>query len=425
MEAHEELLETLERSDERMVALVSDLSDEQLAVPYEPGMNPPLWEMGHAAFFYEDFLLRPLIDPAPRMPGTDEIWDSFEIPHRARWDPDLRPDKEATLDYYSRVIEEMRRFLKRGELTEKSVYLTRYTIHHQNMHLESMIWCRQTLAYPPPSTWKAVPGPAPEASGWCDIEIEGGTYLVGCEEDPISSGTFSFDNERPGFHTEVEPFRISSALVSNGEFLRFVEDGGYADDRHWSFGGRWWKKECQANHPLYWRQREDAWEVRWFDRWKPLNPGAPVLHVSYWEAEAYCNWAGRRLPSEIEWEAAARGPEGRLFPWGDRLDSDRVDMDARFLGQQSAGAFAEGASPRGCLQMLGTAWEWTASQYFPYDGFTMDVYPFMSILQFGDHKVTRGGSCATSSCLIRSTYRQAYLPGRRDVFTGFRTCAES
>ena len=150
---------------------------------------------------------------------------------------------------------------------------------------------------------------------------------------------------------------------------------------------------------------------------------APVLHVSFWEAEAFCEWAGRRLPSEHEWEAAARGKAAGNFPWGDSMDATRVDMDARYLGLTPVGALGEGASGAGCLQMLGTAWEWTSSQFLPYDGFKIDMYHYMSVLQFGDHKVTKGGSCATCSSLIRNTYRQAYFPGRTDAFTGFRTCA--
>jgi iron(II)-dependent oxidoreductase len=235
---------------------------------------------------------------------------------------------------------------------------------------------------------------------------------------------FAFDNEKPGFTAEVAPFRIARTPVSNGEFLAFVEDGGYATPSLWSFQGRAWLEKEGATHPLYWRRAPSgAWQTRWFDRRLDLDPRAPVIHVNYWEAEAYAHWALRRLPTEFEWEAAARGPSGRLYPWGDAMDALRVDMDARLLGRGPVGAFPKGASEGGCLQMLGTAWEWTSNPFLPYDGFAVDMYPFMSTLQFGDHRTTRGGSCATSSCLIRNTYRQAYLPDRRDAFTGIRTCA--
>jgi len=234
---------------------------------------------------------------------------------------------------------------------------------------------------------------------------------------------FSFDNERPGFRIEVEPFRIARCLVSNAEFLEFVEDGGYANDKVWSYRGCDWLEESGARHPDCWREQDGTWHLRHFDRWIDLPLSAPVMHVNAWEADAYCNWAGRRLPTEHEWEAAARGAEGRLFPWGQAMDAARVDMDGTALGLLPVDALAAGASESGCLQLVGTCWEWTSSQFLPYDGFKVDMYPFMSTLQFGDHVTTKGGSCATSSLLIRNSYRQAYLPQRRDAFVGFRTCA--
>ncbi|WP_250637460.1 SUMF1/EgtB/PvdO family nonheme iron enzyme [Marinobacter salinus] len=183
-------------------------------------------------------------------------------------------------------------------------------------------------------------------------------------------------------------------------------------------------------HPIYWRWHEGRWQERLFDQWQRLNPDVPVTHVSYWEAEAYCNWAGRRLPTEFEWEVAALGNRPgkacRRYPWGnERPDASLADMDGQHMAQNPVFDYPEADSPFGCRQMIGAVWEWTSSQFFPYDGFRIDMYPFMSTLQFGDHKVSRGGSCATSSCLIRGTYRQAYLPQRNDVFTGFRTCALS
>ena len=166
---------------------------------------------------------------------------------------------------------------------------------------------------------------------------------------------------------------------------------------------------------------------RQFDQWKPLVSEFPVMHISYWEAEAFCRWAGRRLPTEHEWEVAAlgniNGQKTRKFPWGDTMDASKVDMDGLHMANIPVTAYPEGDSPFGCRQMLGTAWEWTSSQYLPYDGFAVDMYPFMSTLQFGYHKTTKGGSCATSSILIRGSYRQAYLPNRTDAYVGFRTCA--
>jgi len=426
MDVKQQLLNEFDETDRRMRELVGSLDESQLDVPYEPGINPPVWEMGHAAFFYEYFLLRELYGGEPRMSGFDEVWDSFEIPHKERWRPGVVPEKADTLHYYDRVMGETRERLgATGELSADEIYLTTYCIAHLCMHLESLIWCRQTLGYPAPSfagKWSG--GAMAEISG--DAEISGGDYLIGVPQSDReeTAKNFCFDNEKPGFVKTLEPFAISKTLVSCGEFLEFVEDGGFENPEHWTFGGKHWLRESGATHPVYWEKRHGKWWIRRFDRWEPLAPDAPVMHVNFREAEAFCHWAGRRLPTEFEWEAAARGPEAKMFPWGNAFaENGGADLDAAFCGTAPVTAFPGSASPSGCLQLIGTCWEWTTSQYLPFDGFSVDMYAYMSTLQFGDHKTTRGGSCATSSSLIRSTYRQAYWPTRNDVFIGFRTCA--
>lgn len=427
----DELLRMLEDTDIHTRMLLDDLSDAQLAVPYHRGINPPIWELGHSAFFYEYFLLRGLENPEARMPGYDCMWDSLEIQHRDRWRDGVVPDQKTTTEYYHRIIDEMRDFLKTGELSAHQQYLCKYVIFHHNMHIESLLYARQNLSYPKPVF---MDGLSESSLGdetdylLGDADVPAGEYPIGLPAAEPSAEDFCFDNEKPGFIKKLDAFSISKTLVSCGEFLKFVEDGGYQKMELWSFGGRHWLREGGAEMPSSWKNKGGQWWLRRFDTWQPLPLSHPVLYVSYWEAEAYCQWADRRLPTEFEWEAAARGAEGRLYPWGDVMDARRVDMDGKRMGQVPVNAYRDGAesgaSPFGCLQMLGSAWEWTSNQYLPYDGFCVDMYPYMSTLQFGDHKVTRGGGCATSSCLIRSTYRQAYLPGRDDVFTGFRTCAK-
>jgi iron(II)-dependent oxidoreductase len=341
--------------------------------------------MGHSAFFFEYFLLRELYGGGPRMPGYDEMWDSFEIPHKERWREGVVPGREETLHYYDRVISECRQRLDApGELTADEAYLFQYVIAHQCMHLESLIWCRQSLGYAAPPFVKAPQTSAARE----DVQIPGGEYFIGkARQDSREemAADFCFDNEKPGFVKSLEPFRICQSLVSNAEFLEFVEDGGYETLDHWSFGGQFWLRESAATTPEYWEKRDGEWYLRRFDQWHPLPLEEPIMHVNFREAEAFCRWAGRRLPTEFEWEAAA--------------------------------------SLQKCDQMLGTAWQWTTSQYLPFAGFEVDMYAYMSTLQFGDHKTTRGGSWATSESLLRPTYRQAYFPNRRDVFAGFRTCA--
>lgn len=439
------LLEALERTRLRTQSLIDSLTDGQLQVPYHPGINPPLWEIGHAAFFYEVFILKEL-DQLPSFdPSMDDLWDSFHIEHRDRWQPGLFPGREQTRHYFDVVYDRIAERIQTQPLIDWAKYLYRYAIFHQNMHIESLIWCRQTLGYPaPPGALEATKPSGSGAGALGDAQIPAGNYVMGMPGKSIefADRDFAFDNEKPRFEVELNSFAISRTLVSNAEFLEFVEDGGYRRPELWSFGGRKWlntpivRPETEAatglskeapQHPLYWRHENNQWQERLFDRWQALPPDYPVTHVSYWEAEAFCNWSGRRLPTEYEWEAAALGnrPDEpfRRFPWGDKFERGRADTDAELMAQLPVTALAEGASPYGCRQMLGTVWEWTSNQFLPYDGFAVDIYPFMSTLQFGDHKVTKGGSCATSSMLIRGTYRQAYLPMRNDVYTGFRTCA--
>jgi len=438
------LLQELRRSQEKIVDLINTLSPEQLAMPYHAGVNPPLWEIGHAAFFFELFILVARDNAGMYDPSMAPIWDSFNIDHEDRWKPGMIPDKRRTLEYVDTIFEAILARIENNELTPDDLYLYKYAIYHQNMHIESLIWARQTMGYQKWAFGPAKASPVPrDGSGQAlgDAEIPAGRYRIGMPADSVDFATddFAFDNEKPGFDIELDAFRISKTLVSNGEFLAFVEDGGYEREELWSWGGRKWlnternvgippdRSMSLPRHPLYWMREKGQWKERFFNQWISLNIEHPVLHVSFYEAEAFCNWAGRRLPTEYEWEVAALGNrEGqtfRRFPWGNKMDARKVDMDGVHMAQVPVTAYPAGDSAFGCRQMLGTAWEWTSSQYLPYDGFKVDMYPYMSTLQFGYHKVTKGGSCATSSILIRGTYRQAYTPDRADVFVGFRTCA--
>ncbi len=438
------LLSELEQARSRTERLIRSLPEEKLDVPYHPGVNPPLWEMGHSAFFYEVFVFNLLDGTASYDPSMDDLWDSFHVEHRDRWRSDLFPGREETLAYFRTIYDRVEERIRSKPLTEEELYLYRYAVFHQNMHIESLIWCRQTVAYPaPPDYIGDRPAPSEPVSG--DVEVPAGRWLIGMPgaSAAYAREDFAFDNEKPRFEVELDAFRISRTLVSNREFQAFVDDGGYQRPELWSFGGRKWLATEQdvslvhglneplmraPRHPLYWRWHESRWEERLFDQWQPLNPDAPVTHVSYWEAEAWCKWAGRRLPTEYEWEVAALanrpGEPFRRFPWGNEAPTlQHADMDGRNQAGNPVWDYPAGDSPFGCRQMIGSVWEWASDQFLPYDGFKVDMYPFMSTLQFGDHKVTKGGSCATSSNLIRGTYRQAYLPLRNDVYTGFRSCA--
>ena len=442
------LIQALTDTHRTIRRLVTSLSDEELSVPYHPGVNPPLWELGHTAHFFEVFILRALDNTTSWNPDMDDIWDSFNIGHQDRWTPGLIPDRTNTLKYVDAIHEVILARIVEKPLTPKELYLYRYAIYHQHMHIESLLWCRQTLGYneasdedaAPTDALFAVPATSADAPMSArDVVVKSGLYRIGMpHNDAYAAERFAFDAEKPGFEIELEAFAISSTLVSNQEYMAFVEDGGYKRTELWSWGGKRWLATEQLTEvssrteaalptqPIYWRKQHGEWLERYFSRWLQLEPDHPVKHITYWEAEAYCKWAGRRLPTEYEWEAAALGntvgTAFKRYPWGDSMDAARVDMDGGRFARIPVTAYPEGASPSGCRQMLGTVWEWTSSQFLPYDGFSVDMYPYMSTLQFGYHKTTKGGSCATSSRLIRGTYRQAYLPERNDVFVGFRTC---
>jgi gamma-glutamyl hercynylcysteine S-oxide synthase len=286
-----------------------------------------------------------------------------------------------------------------------------------------------------------------------DVEIPGGKYSIGATKDY----SFVFDNEQWVHEVMLKPFRIARATVTNGEFLEFVEAGGYRERRFWSEEGWRWLESGgspqleksfakffkrtmdettdplevggRLDHPVYWkRQANGRWLQRVYDQYVSLNENLPVVHVNWYEAEAYCNWAGRRLPTEAEWEAAASadadGDTRSYFPWGNSAPSPAVaNLDWHLGGIVEVGAYAAGDSPLGCRQMIGNVWEWTASDFQPYPGFVAGPYKEYSAPWFGTHKVLRGGCWATSSLLIRNSWRNFYTPDRRDVWAGFRTCA--
>jgi ergothioneine biosynthesis protein EgtB len=231
---------------------------------------------------------------------------------------------------------------------------------------------------------------------------------------------------------EVSPFQIARAPVTQAEFAGFVDDQGYARRELWSFEGWRWRAREGAAQPLYWRREGTAWLRRHYERWVALEPHAPMVHANWYEAEAWCNWAGRRLPSEAEWELAASGAapgeptqRRRAYPWGDAEPGGaHALLDAASVGCADVAAYPAGDSGCGCRQMLGNVWEWTESAFYPYPGYVVD-YPYeeYSAPWFGNHRVLRGGSWATRAGLIRNTYRNFFQPHRRDIIAGFRTCA--
>ena len=421
-------------STTRLLELVSDLTDEQWLVPRMPIVNPPRWEVGHVTWFNELWVLRNLFEAKPLIEDADGHYNSIIVPHETRWDLPL-PSRQDTLSYLKKVLERCVERIGSLEPSDKDAYFYRLSTYHSDMHVEAITYTRQTLGYPPPQPNGSGQAPAdgqPDAGfEYHDVEVPGGTFLLGAE----GGAPFVFDNEKWAHPVEVAPFRMAATAVTNGQYLAFVEDGGYGRQELWSPAGWGWRGAQKAEHPVYWRREADGrWLRRRYDTWAPLEEHLPVLHVNWFEANAYCAWAGRRLPTEAEWEMAAsaeptavgRGITGRKrrFPWGDEApSSERANLDAAAGQCVDVRALPAGDSAFGCRQMMGNVWEWTGTDFGPYPGFVLDPYKEYSAPWFWSHKVLRGGCWTTRARLIRNTWRNFYTPERRDVWAGFRTCA--
>ncbi len=456
-----QLIATMRDFRARLLGLVGDLTDEQTIGPRLAIVNPPLWEIGHVAWTQEFWALRHLRGESPLLLDSDQLYNSTEVAHDTRWEL-LLPSRASTLDYMKEVLDRcIERIENKPELSPEEFYFYWLTTFHEGMHAEALAYTRQTLGYAPPRFLQSAPiGAAPDPRAWFgDVEVPGGKFTIGAgKNDP-----FVFDNEKWAQVVEVKPFRIARAPVTNGEFLEFVEEDGYRDEKYWSADGWRWLQSGgspqleksfakffgkdihepveiaafkeKLDHPVYWKPLDNGkWERRVYDQYLLLDEDLPVVHVSWYEAEAFCNWAGRRLPSEAEWEAAAAGDLGkdgkvlnghrRRFPWGDHAPTaQHANLDWRNGGLVEVAAHGAGDSAFGCRQMIGNVWEWTADDFLPYPGFSTDPYKEYSQPWFGTHKVLRGGCWATSSLLIHNGWRNFYTPDRRDVWAGFRTCA--
>ncbi len=408
---------------ERTVRLVDDLDDARLRVPLLPIVNPLLWEIGHVAWFQEQFVLRHGAGLTPLRSDGDALYDSSAVAHDTRWDLRL-PDRRETYGYMRAVLERAVSRLEAGTaLPVEELDLHLLALFHEDMHGEAFLYMRQTLGYPAPRLGLHDGEPAAEAAGDLpgDVDVPGGRFLLGA----TPQDGFVFDNEQWAHAVELAPFSIARAPVTQREFVRFVDQGGYRDRSLWSDEGWAWREAARAEHPVYYRRDGGGgWLRRHFDRWVPLEPHRPVIHVNFHEAEAWCSWAGRRLPTEAEWEAAAAGTPKRRFPWGAELPGARqANLDASLMDTVDVAAHPAGDSPFGCRQMIGNVWEWTASVFEPYPGFEPGLYREYSEPWFGTRRVLRGGAWATRGRMLRNTWRNYFTPERRDVFAGFRTCA--
>jgi len=426
----EELAEWVQDARQRTMDLVADLDAQQLIGPQLATVNPLIWEIGHLSWFSERFVLRGALQEAPILPQVDAIYDSGAIPHTTRRYLQL-PSREQTIAYMREVRDRTVELLLDASCTDVVRHLALYAVLHEDVHAEAITYTRQTLGYPLPqlpglSGTTHVDVEAGPLAG--DVDVPGGQHLLGA----LRSDPFAYDNEKWAHPVQSAPFAMARAPVTQAEFAQFVDDGGYTRPELWG-GGAAWLQESGATAPVYWRPNGDAWQRRHFDAWVDLEPHRPVSHVCWWEADAYCRWAGRRLPTEVEWEVAAgTEPAGSTFadtrrehPWGSAAARpEHANLEWRADGPVDVAAHPQGDSAFGVRGLFGNVWEWTASTFSPYPNFEVDAYSDNSVPWFREgRRVLRGGSWATRARYIRVPYRNYFQPERRDVLAGFRTCA--
>ena len=429
----EYLSSIMQSAHQRTMELIDGLDASQLIGPKLPILNPMLWEIGHVAWFYEQFILRREYGYPPMLERGDILYDSIAIAHDTRWDLPLYTLPEMK-DYLEKVLDRCLKRLDDGIASERDSYLYQFTTFHEDMHGEAFTWARQTLAYPTPRFSADGLGENCAATASqktldnSDAQIPGGIFEFGARRD----AAFYFDNEKWSHSVNVAPFRMAKTPVTNLEFLEFVEDGGYENESLWSLDGIDWRQAVSANKPIYWRRKKSGfWEMRRFDKWIDLPINEPVIHINWYEANAFCKWAARRLPTEVEWEFAATMRDdgtGKLkkykFPWGnDHPTPNHACLDGYSLGCVPIDHCQNGNSFWGCSHLIGNVWEWTRDTFGPFAEFEPDDYKEYSEPLFGSTKVLRGGAWTTRSRYVTGNYRNYFQPDRRDVLAGFRTCA--
>jgi iron(II)-dependent oxidoreductase len=414
----------LEAARAQTLALVDGVSDADLERVHSPLLSPLVWDLGHIASF-EDLWLAHRHGGLPLLRADlAEVYDAFETPRAERGQlPYLR--RAEAEEYLEAVRERVRRLGLQGDEP-----VAELVARHERQHAETML---QTLALAALPGWRAPgadtgtpPRPAETGARRCSglelIELPATRFALGAGTEG-----FAYDNERPQHHVEVDAFAIGKVPVTNGDWLTFIEDGGYRDPRWWSTEGWEWRRREHIERPLAWL---GGGRERRLTGVGELIPESPVVHVSYYEAEAFARSRGLRLPTEAEWELAATFDHAdavkRTWPWGEDAPSGaRANLiESANFAPLAAGALDAGAAPCGALGMIGDVWEWTSSEFHGYPGFRADPYPEYSEVFFGpSYRVLRGGSFATSALVATPAFRNWDFPYRRQIFAGLRVAA--
>jgi iron(II)-dependent oxidoreductase len=416
----------LARTRERSRLLTEAVDDDDLTAQHSPIMSPLVWDLAHIGNQEELWLVRDVGGREPVRQDIDNLYDAFMHARRDRVALPLLPPAEART-YVGQVREKVLDILETTPLEGRRLvdrgFAFGMILQHEQQHDETMAATHQlrdgtpVLHAPPP------PRPAQVAGLPAEVLIPAGAFSMGTDTEP-----WALDNERPAYRVHTEAFWIDTTPVTNGAYTAFLDGGGYDDPRWWTPEGWAHSREAGLVAPQFWLRDGGRWLRRRFGVVEPVPADEPVQHVCWYEADAYARWAGRRLPTEAEWEKAARhdpaADRSRRFPWGDEDPTPaHANLGQRHLQPAPAGSYPVGASAYGVRQLIGDVWEWTSSGFRPYPGFGAFPYREYSEVFFGgDYRVLRGGSWATDGAAARATFRNWDHPIRRQIFAGFR-CA--
>ncbi|MFJ3444923.1 ergothioneine biosynthesis protein EgtB [Streptomyces sp. NPDC086081] len=409
---------------ERTTLLTGCVEEPDLTAQHSPLMSPLVWDLAHIGNQEEQWLLRAVAGQEAIRPEIDSLYDAFEHPRAERPKLPLLSPTEArgyAADVRARALDVLERAALHGTRLTEAAFAFGMIAQHEQQHDETMLITHQ-LRTGPAALTAPDPEPVPLFTGPSEVLVPGGPFTMGTSDEP-----WALDNERPAHRREVAPFYIDTTPVTNAAYQAFIEDGGYTDPRWWAPKGWAHIRTHGIGAPLFWRRDGGQWLRRRFGVTEVVPPDEPVVHVCWYEADAYARWAGRRLPTEAEWEKAARhdpaAGRSRRYPWGDADPGpEHANLGQRHLRPAPAGSYPAGESPLGVRQLIGDVWEWTASDFLPYPGFRAFPYKEYSEVFFGsEHKVLRGGSFAVDAVACRGTFRNWDYPIRRQIFSGFRT----
>ncbi|MFE0798669.1 ergothioneine biosynthesis protein EgtB [Streptomyces sp. NPDC058812] len=420
----ERALATLVTARDRTTLLTSCVDGPDLTAQVSPLMSPLVWDLAHIGNQEEQWLLRAVAGQEAIRPEIDSLYDAFEHPRAERPKLPLLSPAEArryAADVRGRALDVLEGTAFHGTRLTEAGFAFGMIAQHEQQHDETMLITHQ-LRKGPQALTAPDPDPVPLFTGPAEVLVPGGPFTMGTSTEP-----WALDNERPAHRREVAPFHLDTTPVTNGAYRAFIDDGGYDDPRWWAPEGWDHIRRHSITAPLYWRRDGGQWLRRRFGVTEVVPPDEPVVHVCWYEADAYARWAGRRLPTEAEWEKAARydpaGDRSARYPWGDADPGpEHANLGQRHLRPAPAGSYPAGESPLGIRQLIGDVWEWTSSDFAPYPGFRAFPYKEYSEVFFGpDHKVLRGGSFAVDAVACRGTFRNWDYPIRRQIFSGFRT----